>query len=163
MQARIEVEREFLLWKARKDDEYRAAQIARRKLVEEEERRLERKRISGLIAYETWKSLQERKREEQLQERHQLQAQRELENAAKGRKLEQARLAFNNWKERKERERRKGKELEHKRPSQTISTPSLPGYCSVWECDSRLAHKMHTVCPRQERIKSSRHFTTTIP
>lgn len=207
LQRRNEFEKAFLLWKATKDEErkvhwymfcelapphsqgYLLSQVAiaaKKKAEEEEEIRLERKRVAGLMAYEKWKAVKLREHEDKLEERRQLLVHKRLENAANEGKIQQAQAAYRNWKERKKREevdRKMRNKATADNQRQTgariyqqltvlapwslsawclVVTPSLPGYCSVWECDKTLAQKMLQVCPRQAHQSSigSRDWTT---
>lgn len=100
-------------------------------------------------AYQQW--LRNKQLEEQQRKKEKI-LEREIRNICEEEKKahqERAKADFLSWKKRKDFERALSEGINHPKTeaeslNPVVSTPVLPGYCSVWACDEDLAEQMLT-------------------
>jgi hypothetical protein len=136
----------FQAWVEKKNETQKKMMAERAKEREQEEIWLQEKKARGKLAYERWMKKQLLADDEMSKQMIVDREATRLWRNQKEKRMKDAQEEYEKWKKRKMEENeayreecRRGKSWS---PPPRAETPSLPGYCSVWSCDSHMSRAM---------------------
>ncbi|XP_065910201.1 coiled-coil domain-containing protein 34-like [Dysidea avara] len=142
-------DRAFFQWVNKKNEEERARKRALRQqeeiLIEQQKQKL----LMGKAAYVQWMKTQREKDILLLKQKQRDNEQRILQEQQECEDQRTAEESYENWKQQKDLEQRLMiANTVSAEPPPRRTTPTVPGYCSVWCCDDEMRKHICSTVPR---------------